>query len=79
MMSYGPVIDPDLCTHCYQCVDMCPMDVFQAESKSRDIPSTTYVDECWYCGVCVTVCPSQPCAINLVHPLNMRLALKKVK
>jgi len=55
------------------------MDVFQVEEKSGDIPSTKYVDECWYCGVCVTVCPSQPCAIKLVHPLNMRLMLKQVK
>lgn len=40
---------------------------------------TEYPDECWYCGTCYMVCPTEPKAITLIHPLNMRLALRKVK
>ena len=79
-MTHGPVIDSELCIACNKCVDACPMDVFAPAKKKGDPPTVCYPDECWYEAACVTVCPTKPKAITkLVHPLNMRLALRKVK
>lgn len=77
-MAYGPIIDPELCISCGLCVDRCPMDVFQAAEKSGEQPIAKYPDECWYCGSCVMVCPTNPQAVTLIFPLNMRLALRRV-
>jgi len=78
-MAHGPVIDSELCNGCNKCVDGCPMDMIFFAEKPGDPPVIRYPDECWYCGSCFMVCPTQPRAIKLIHPLNMRLALKRVK
>lgn len=78
-MSYGPSIDTESCMSCNLCIESCPMDVFAEASQPGDPPVVRYPDECWYDGGCVTVCPIQPSAIRLVHPLQMRLALRRVK
>ncbi|MDP2645306.1 MAG: ferredoxin family protein [Desulfobacterales bacterium] len=78
-MTYGPVIREDVCTRCNSCVDGCPMDVIARPAGPEEIPQVRYPDECWYCGSCIMVCPTSPRAVNLVHPLDMRLALRRVK
>lgn len=78
-MVYGPVISAKICKSCDICVDACPMDVLCSSKKGKRIPVVKYPDECWYCGSCYMACPTQPPAITLVHPLNMRLAVRKVK
>ena len=78
-MAYGPIIDPERCIGCSKCVEACSMDViFPAEGPGGS-PIVRYPDECWYGGSCVLACPEEPPAISLVHPLNMRLALRRVK
>jgi NAD-dependent dihydropyrimidine dehydrogenase PreA subunit len=78
-MAHGPVIDKELCIGCNKCIEACQMDVYLSAEKPGEPPIVRYPDECWYGGSCVLVCPTQPPAIKLVHPLNMRLALKRVK
>ena len=78
IVVYGPVIDRETCIGCNMCVDSCPMDVFVV-AQDGGAPEVRYPDECWYDGGCVGVCPVQPSAIRLVHPLFMRLAVKRVK
>jgi NAD-dependent dihydropyrimidine dehydrogenase PreA subunit len=77
-MAYGPVIDPEVCIGCNRCYDQCPMDVFQEAETSGGPPRVRYPDECWYCGSCFMVCPTNPQAVTLIFPLNMRLALRRV-
>ncbi|MFX0197991.1 MAG: ferredoxin family protein [Candidatus Hodarchaeota archaeon] len=75
----GIVVDSEICIGCNRCVDGCPMDVLFPSEKPGAPPIIRYPDECWYCGSCYMVCPTEPPAIDLVHPLNMRLALRRVK
>ncbi len=77
-MGYGPQINKKTCKKCGKCVQGCPMDVISAAKKKGDFPKVSYPDECWYCGSCYMVCPTNPPAIRLVHPLEMQLAVRRV-
>jgi adenylylsulfate reductase, subunit B len=61
-----PVINPDDCTRCGKCVDVCQMDVFFG-SENSDLPDVCYPEECWHCNACVIECPVK--AIRLRIPL----------
>ncbi len=67
--------DPQLCTGCNTCVDVCRTDVLFPNTEKGKPPVIAYPDECWFCGCCVFDCPSK--AIQLVHPLNQRVAWKR--
>ena len=77
-MAYGPIIDEETCIGCDLCIDSCPLDIFATGKDSGDLPIVLYPDECWYDGACVEICPVE-LAIRLVHPLYMKLVLKRVK
>ncbi|WP_081578574.1 4Fe-4S dicluster domain-containing protein [Thermacetogenium phaeum] len=62
------VFDPELCTGCNRCVDICQVDLFIPNPEKGKPPIALYVGECWYCGCCVMECP-KPGAIKLRHPL----------
>ncbi len=66
-VSYGPKIDPALCTGCGKCYDMCPMDVFGYD-KEKHAVSVDYAAECQLCCYCETVCPEV--AIDVRFPLE---------
>jgi NAD-dependent dihydropyrimidine dehydrogenase PreA subunit len=55
------------------------MDVCALADKTGDLAIVRYPDECWYDGSCVMAFPTQPPSIKLVHPLNMRLAIRRVR
>jgi adenylylsulfate reductase subunit B len=78
-MGHGPVINAELCTGCNLCVEACSMGVLYSAEKKGEPPLVSYPDECWYGGGCYMVCPTQPPAITLVHPPNLRLRVKRVK
>ncbi|MGA2106937.1 MAG: ferredoxin family protein [Syntrophorhabdales bacterium] len=66
------VIDPQLCTGCLQCPEVCRIDVMIPKSEERKSPIVLYPDECWSCGCCVLEC-NRPAAMTLLHPLNQSL------
>jgi NAD-dependent dihydropyrimidine dehydrogenase PreA subunit len=54
---FNPVVDPDLCINCMQCVLVCPMYVFAAAKQSRKVVAVQ-PDICEECLACVKQCPT---------------------
>ncbi|PID77914.1 MAG: ferredoxin [Deltaproteobacteria bacterium] len=52
-MSFNPVVDSEKCTACEECVDICPVEVFEiVDGKSNPVNA----EECVGCESCVEVC-----------------------
>ena len=67
-----PVIfNPEKCTGCNRCVEVCPIDVFIPNQEKGKSPVILHPDECWYCGTCVNECPV-PEAVKFNWPLQQR-------
>lgn len=47
--------DETKCTHCTECVTVCPTNAFVVERKQMKI--TFDKDKCIACGLCVSICP----------------------
>ena len=62
---YRSTIDPDLCTGCGECMEICPMDAIKDEG------GVSIVEEkrCIGCGLCVNRCPVE--AISMVEREEM--------
>ena len=65
------VLDPEKCTGCNRCTEICQVDIFIPNPEKGKPPVVLYPGECWYCGCCVMVCPVVG-AISLRHPLMNR-------
>ena len=59
-MSFIVNVDPDKCEGCEECVDVCPVEVFEMEDD-KSVPVNA--DECLGCESCVEVC--EPGAITV--------------
>jgi adenylylsulfate reductase subunit B len=70
----APIIDPDNCTGCGICVEVCASDVLHREAEGS-VPFARYPDECWHCAACVMECPVEG-AIDLRIPLTHMLLYK---
>jgi NAD-dependent dihydropyrimidine dehydrogenase PreA subunit len=69
-------INPELCTGCNRCVEICPMDVLAPNSRKGRPPKINYPEECWFCGSCVDMCPlGAQGAVRVVIPLPMRVSI----
>jgi NAD-dependent dihydropyrimidine dehydrogenase PreA subunit len=68
-----PVIDPDLCTCCGSCIEICTEDVFYG-SVEGEVPTVTFPEECVHFSGCVYECPEE--AITLRIPLPMLLVYR---
>jgi NAD-dependent dihydropyrimidine dehydrogenase PreA subunit len=52
-MAFTPTVDHDKCTGCEECVDNCPVEVFEIVDE-KSVPVNA--DECLGCDTCVEVC-----------------------
>ncbi len=68
-------IDPELCTGCNLCLEVCQVDLMLPNPEKGGPPILRYPEECWYEGSCVDACPV-PGAIRLVHPPANRVNWK---
>ncbi|MCF8068658.1 MAG: 4Fe-4S binding protein [Desulfobacterales bacterium] len=52
-MSFNPIVDQSKCEGCEECVDVCPVEVFEmVDGKSSPVNA----EECLGCESCVEVC-----------------------
>jgi uncharacterized protein (DUF169 family)/NAD-dependent dihydropyrimidine dehydrogenase PreA subunit len=55
-------IDPARCVGCGQCVDFCPIEVFDLvkpdPTEDRVVAQATRQEKCWSCDTCVGQCPT---------------------
>ncbi|MDP2647321.1 MAG: 4Fe-4S binding protein [Desulfobacterales bacterium] len=59
-MGFNPVVDEEKCQGCEECVEICPVEVFEmVDGKSSPVNA----DECLGCESCVEVC--EPGAITV--------------
>ena len=74
------IFDPQSCTGCNICVELCPIDVLVQNPEPRGIPLIIFPDECWYCGCCEMQCPHyEEGAIRMNFPLMQRVRWKRKK
>ncbi|MDY0161809.1 DUF362 domain-containing protein [Desulfobotulus sp.] len=53
MSEYAPLVDEEKCVGCEECVDVCPVDVFEMQG-GKSVPVNA--DECLGCESCIEVC-----------------------
>ena len=53
-MGYNVNVDVDKCIGCGECVDVCPVSVYEMEGGKSVVVSP---DECIGCESCVEICP----------------------
>ena len=52
-MSFQPEVDSDKCIGCGECVEVCPVEVFELQDE-KAVPVNA--EECLGCESCVEVC-----------------------
>ena len=52
-MPFTPTVDPNKCEGCEECVDICPMEVFEMQDE-KAVPVNA--EDCEGCESCVEVC-----------------------
>lgn len=52
-MGYNVTVDTDKCTGCGECVDVCPVDVYELQDGKS---SPVNAEECLGCESCIEVC-----------------------
>jgi NAD-dependent dihydropyrimidine dehydrogenase PreA subunit len=52
-MAFNVVVDEDKCAACEECVDVCPVEVFEMQND-KSVPVNA--EECLGCESCVEVC-----------------------
>jgi NAD-dependent dihydropyrimidine dehydrogenase PreA subunit len=74
---FRPVIfNEEACTGCNACVEVCLMEILEANPENGRPPLVKYPDECAYDGACWMQCPQQEKgAIKIVPPLAMRVSI----
>ena len=52
-MAFNVIVDEDKCVGCEECVDVCPVEVFEMEDGKSIVANG---EECLGCESCVEVC-----------------------
>jgi len=52
-MSYNVTVDAEKCVGCGECVDVCPVEVYELKDE-KSVPVNE--DECLGCESCIEVC-----------------------
>ena len=52
-MAYRPEVDTEKCAGCGECVDVCPVDVYELQDGKSVVVSE---EECLGCESCIEVC-----------------------
>ena len=60
-MAFNVTVDQDKCEGCEECVDVCPVEVFEMEDE-KAVPVNA--DECLGCESCIEVCETDAITIE---------------
>lgn len=60
-MGFTPSIDSDKCVGCEECVDVCPVEVFEMKDGKSVVVNG---EECLGCESCVEVCETDAVAVE---------------
>jgi NAD-dependent dihydropyrimidine dehydrogenase PreA subunit len=62
-MGYEVVVDEDKCEGCEECIEVCPVDVYEmVDGKSSPVNA----EECLGCESCVEVCDQEAITVTEV-------------
>ena len=62
-MAFIPTVDADKCEGCEECVEVCPVDVYEmVDGKSEPVNA----EECLGCESCVEVCDQEAITVTEV-------------
>ena len=62
-MGYEVVVDPEKCEGCEECIEVCPVDVYELQDD-KSVPVNA--EECLGCESCVEVCGHEAITITEV-------------
>ena len=60
-MAFNAEVDAEKCVGCEECVDVCPVEVFEMQDE-KSVPVNA--DECLGCESCVEVCDEDAITIE---------------
>ena len=60
-MGYDVVVDNDKCEGCEECVEVCPVDVYEMKD-GKSVPVNA--EECLGCESCIEVCDQEAIVIT---------------
>ena len=60
-MGYEVIVDNDKCVGCEECVEVCPVDVYEMEDGKSAVVNG---EECLGCESCTEVCDADAITIN---------------
>jgi NAD-dependent dihydropyrimidine dehydrogenase PreA subunit len=63
VMGYQVEVDADKCEGCEECVEVCPVDVYEIQDD-KSVPVNA--EECLGCESCVEVCESEAITVTEV-------------
>lgn len=55
------IVDPEKCTGCGSCVDICPTEAIHLNDDGKAVVDP---DKCGDCGACVDECPSEAITLS---------------
>jgi len=62
-MAYNPVVDVEKCVGCGECVDICPVNVYELQDD-KSVPVNA--EECLGCESCIEVCEAGAITVSEV-------------